>query len=213
MLQTEHYLEQVTLWPRSGRHILAQADAETIVVYQAYRPSIASYAVEHGQFGGEFSYSRMSWIKPSFLWMMYRSSWGTKPGQEVTLAIRLRRSFFDALLSGAVASAFVESRYATREDWQEAVRASSVRLQWDPDRNPSGGPLQRRALQLGLRGQALEDFGQREILEILDISPFVAEQREYRGRDRLHALRVPVEHVYMPEGPNLGDKLGLGEVK
>jgi len=27
----------------------------------------------------------MSWIKPNFLWMMYRCGWGTKEGQQVTL--------------------------------------------------------------------------------------------------------------------------------
>src|SRR4051794_29690087 len=46
----------------------------------------------------------MSWVKPNFLWMMYRSGWGAKEGQEVTLALRLRRQFFDALLAQAVPS-------------------------------------------------------------------------------------------------------------
>ena len=77
-IRTEFHQIQVARWPKSGRHILAQYDDETIVVYQAYRPSIGSFAAEHGYFGGEFSYSRMSWIKPNFLWMMFRSGWGTK---------------------------------------------------------------------------------------------------------------------------------------
>jgi hypothetical protein len=64
--------EQVRAWPESGRHILARYDDETIVVYQAYRAEIGRFAVENGCFGGEFKYSRMSWIKPNFLWMMYR---------------------------------------------------------------------------------------------------------------------------------------------
>jgi Domain of unknown function (DUF4291) len=98
-LATEPYSEQVKAWPREGRHILAQYDDDTIVVYQAYRPSIGRFAAENGTFGGDFSYARMSWIKPNFLWMMYRSGWGTKEGQEVTLALRLRRTFFDALLA------------------------------------------------------------------------------------------------------------------
>ena len=67
----------------SGRHVLAQYDAETVVVYQAYRPSIGAFAATHGYFGGGFSPSRMSWIKPNFLWMMYRCGWATKEGQEV----------------------------------------------------------------------------------------------------------------------------------
>jgi hypothetical protein len=78
---TTPYREQAGRWPRAGRHILAQYDDERVVVYQAYRPAIGRFAVAHGFFGGEFSSSRMSWIKPNFLWMMYRSGWGAKEGQ------------------------------------------------------------------------------------------------------------------------------------
>src|SRR6476469_8467285 len=105
-LKTEPYSEQRKRWPASGRHILAQFDAESVVVYQAYRPEIGRFAARHGYFGGAFSLGRMSWIKPNFLWMMYRSGWGTKPGQEVTLAVRIRRSGFDHLLHAAVHSSF-----------------------------------------------------------------------------------------------------------
>src|SRR5262249_23601423 len=77
-LRTEACRSQIARWPRSGRHILAQYDASTVVVYQAYAPEIGRFAAEHGWFGGPFSYERMSWVKPNFLWMMYRSGWGTK---------------------------------------------------------------------------------------------------------------------------------------
>src|SRR4051794_4278997 len=96
---TESYDEQAKVWPVTGRHILAQFDAETIIVYQAYSPAIGRFAVEHQRFGGDFSFTRMSWIKPNFLWMMYRSGWGTKENQEVTLGLRIRRTFFDELLA------------------------------------------------------------------------------------------------------------------
>jgi Domain of unknown function (DUF4291) len=90
-LRIEPYLKQQENWPPSGKVILAQYDADSIVVYQAYRPSIGHFAAENGYFGGDFKLSRMTWIKPNFLWMMYRSGWGSKEGQEVTLAIRLQR--------------------------------------------------------------------------------------------------------------------------
>ena len=86
-LRFSSYAEQAKRWPQSGRHILAQFDDETIIVYQAYRLSIGRFAVEHGRFGGDFKYTRMSWIKPNFLWMMYRSDWGAAKGQEVVLAL------------------------------------------------------------------------------------------------------------------------------
>ncbi len=112
-LLTTSYLTQTAQLPQTGRHIVAQYDATSVVVYQAYRPEIAHFAVEHGYFGGEFSFSRMSWIKPNFLWMMYRSGWGTKAGQEVTLAIRIKRSAFDTILASAVHSSFVPEVYTS----------------------------------------------------------------------------------------------------
>lgn len=143
-LVTEPYPDQARAWPRAGRHILAQFDAETVVVYQAYRPAIGRFAAEHGTFGGDFRYARMSWVKPNFLWMMARSGWGTKQDQEVTLGLRVRRVFFDSLLAAAVPSSWDAESFATREEWSHAVTRSSVRLQWDPDHRPrpswSGAP-------------------------------------------------------------------------
>jgi hypothetical protein len=211
-LATELYLEQAKSWPKAGRHILAHYDEESILVYQAYRPSIGRSAVEQGCLGGGgFSYSRMSWIKPNFLWMMYRSGWGTREGQEVTLALRVRRAFFEELLARSVPSTYHEGEFATREQWQEAVAGSSVRLQWDPDHDPSGAKLERRAVQLGLRDGALEAFGKRELLEVADLSGFVAEQRLNTNGKRLSQLRTPVERVYVPADPAICVRLGLAD--
>jgi hypothetical protein len=151
-LQLEPYTDQVHSWPCEGRHILAAYDEEHIVVYQAYRPEIGRHAAAHQRFGGEFSFSRMSWIKPNFLWMMYRSGWGTKEGQEVTLAVTIPRTLFDEILAQAVPSSFDARRYEKIDDWRAALAASEVRLQWDPDHAPDGKPQARRAIQLGLRG-------------------------------------------------------------
>jgi hypothetical protein len=214
MLLTEHYVHQVKLWPNSGRHILAQSDEETVIVYQAYKPSIGAYARKNGYLGGpEFGYSRMSWIKPNFVWMMVRSGWGTKTNQEATLAIRIRRKFFDDLLAQAVESSFSPGQYPTQEEWQQAIDSSSVRLQWDPDHHPGGAPLERRALQLGLRGQSLAQFGKHEILEILDISTFVAEQRENTTKQRLPELITPMERVYLPPDEATRTRLGLDAIQ
>src|SRR6185295_3805568 len=147
-LTTESYQAQIARWPRSGRHILAQFDDDSVVVYQAYRPSIGRFAAEHGYFGGEFSLDRMSWIKPNFLWMMYRCGWAAKEGQEVVLAVRLQRAGFDAILAEAVHSSYVAAVYGDEATWQAAVNRSDVRLQWDPDHNPAGAKLERRAIQL-----------------------------------------------------------------
>lgn len=125
-LLTEPYLEQVKRLPLSGRHILAQFDQESIVVYQAYNSNIGNFAANNGYFGGEFLFDRMSWIKPSFLWMMYRSGWGTKANQEVILAIWIKRSAFDNILAQTVSSGYVPELYSSKEEWQQAVKHSCV---------------------------------------------------------------------------------------
>jgi hypothetical protein len=197
-LPTEQYLDQKKRWPSSGRHVLACFDDETIVVYHAYSPAIGLFAARNGYFGGEYSYSRMSWLKPNFLWMMYRSNWGRSSGQEVVLAVRLRRDFFDSILKHAVASSFTSSRFATQDEWKSAVAQSEVRLQWDPDRFPNGDKEERRAIQLGLRGVTLESYGKREVVEIVNISEFVAAQRKNSTSERIDKLITPLERPYFP---------------
>lgn len=193
----DNYENQSPTWPDRGRHILAHFDDESIVVYQAYRPAIATWAVEHQRFGGEFSYGRMSWIKPNFLWMMYRCGWASKEGQERVLAVRLRRAFFDEILRRAVPSSFDASRYDSNDAWRRALDDSEVRLQWDPDHDPHGRPLERRAIQLGLRGDMLRRHGETELLSIEDLTPFVVEQRG-RLESAIGNLEMPAERVYRP---------------
>ncbi len=52
------------------REIRAGFDRETLVVYQAYAPAIAGPALAAQRFVPPFSFNRMTWIKPSFLWLM-----------------------------------------------------------------------------------------------------------------------------------------------
>lgn len=196
-LRTESYVAQAARWPARGRHIMAQYDADSVVVYQAYRPSIGHFAAAHGHFhGGGFSLDRMSWIKPNFLWMMYRCGWATKESQEVVLAITLERTAFDAILAAAVPSSYDAERYADRAAWQDAVQRSDVRLQWDPDHGPGGEPLERRAIQLGLRGEMLAGYAKAWVRRIEDITPFVREQHARLQRDGREALVTPTEDVY-----------------
>jgi len=210
-LLTDSYVEQAANWPTSGRHILAHFDDDTIVVYQAFAPATAQFALAHGRFGEGFSYRRMSWIKPNFLWMMYRSDWARSANQEMVLGLRLRRSFFDSILEQAVPSSFVPEMYADEAAWKSDVARSAVRLQWDPDHLPTGGPCERRAVQLGLRGETLLAYGNRELLEVLDMTPLVAEQRANAATWRDGTLRTPVERVYRPKSPYAAARLDLAD--
>ncbi len=193
-LKIKLYNKQIEKWPQQGHHIMAQYDNEKIIVYQSYRPEIGNFAVQNQYFGGAFSLNRMTWIKPNFLWMMYRNGWATKVGQEVVLAIHLKREAFERYLKQAVYSSYQSDLYVSREDWQEQVKNSSIRLQWDPDHNPYGAKLERRAIQIGIRGKEAVNYAKDDILEIEDITPFVKEQYQFVLNKQLDQLMIPEEH-------------------
>ncbi|KAI7855485.1 hypothetical protein BDC45DRAFT_506357 [Circinella umbellata] len=204
-LTLESYIDQKQLGnlPEKGRHIIGQFDDDSIVVYQAYSPAIANYAVEHQQFGGpNFSFDRMSWVKTSFAWMQYRCGWNTKPKQERTLAVRIKREAFDYIVSIAIGSRFIEEFHGTKENYEKIKKQSEVRRQWDPDYVPNleFKRLERRAIQLGLRGSILRRYATEWIVSIEDITPYVEEMRQ-RLQDTKDpiSLWVPVERVYKEE--------------
>lgn len=202
------HLEQRGTWPASGRHILAQHDADSIVVYQAYRAEIAEWAVANQAFGGPWSFERMSWIKPNFLWMMYRSGWATKPGQENVLAIRITREGFDTVLERSLESSHHPDvcglDYAA---WRQAGKRADVRLQWDPDHTPTGEKTTRRAVQLGLRGETLRSFATEWVLSITNIADDVARQRSVLERGG--ELLTPAETLYTPASERIADQIRL----
>lgn len=79
--------------------IRATFDVNTITVYQAYGKKIALDASKNNKFQAPFSFNRMTWIKPSFLWLMERSNWGNKSNQNYILAIKIKRSFWEKSLN------------------------------------------------------------------------------------------------------------------
>ena len=95
------------------RKIYAKYDDKTIRVYQAYNNVIADEAIKLGTFGEHFSLTRMTWIKPSFLWMMYRCGWAEKENQERVLAIDIKREAFDEI--GIAKKRFGEILYKITE--------------------------------------------------------------------------------------------------
>lgn len=66
----------------------------------------------------------MTWIKPSFLWMMYRCGWAAKADQETVLAVEITREGFDHALRHACLSHFEHGTHTDREAWQRALRDS-----------------------------------------------------------------------------------------
>jgi hypothetical protein len=208
-IQTERYLDAITHLPKTGQHILAHQDTEYIVVYQAYSHHIAEYALNNQVLGGDYySYNRMSWIKPNFLWMMYRSGWASKENQERILAIWISKADFEAILQEAVLSSFNAAYYSSHEQWKSEMDKKEVRLQWDPDHDPYGNKLNRRAIQIGMKGGILEMFGKQQIKAIEDITEFVKEQKVHIDKKELNQLLVPVETVYTLKNESLGKRIG-----
>jgi hypothetical protein len=123
------------------RQVRALFDARTVTVYQAYAPDIADRALAAGTFVPPFKLGRMTWIKPSLLWMMYRCGWATKPGQERVLAIQITREGFEWALGRSALSHYQPGTYTSHEQWAERKRVSPVRIQWDPERSLLLQPL------------------------------------------------------------------------
>ena len=209
-MKLENYNEQQAKLPKTGQHIVAQTDETTITVYQAFNPQISKYAVANQRFGGNhYSFNRMTWIKPNFMWMMYRAGWATKPNQECILAVKLKKESFEEILLQAVASSFKPDIYDSHEHWKTRLQASPVRLQWDPDHNPTGEKLERKAIQIGLKGDILKQFNNEWITEIQDITPFVKEQHPF-AKGNFNDLKVPFENVvHYNHRQDIIDNIGL----
>ena len=93
------------------RQIRANFDEETITVYQAYNSEIASSAVQHQKLSAspQFKLGRMTWIKPSWCWMMYRAGYSYKDrNQERILALKMKHDHFIELLEKS--AAYIVSR-------------------------------------------------------------------------------------------------------
>jgi len=164
--------------PQEGNFILGQKNGSNIFVYQAFNDSIADYAIKNQKFGGlDYSFDRMTWIKPNFLWMMYRSDWAEKDSnQSRILAIEMTFEGFEELLNNGVLTSYDKS-YGDESTWRDNLSNSDVRIQWDPDHNVKGEKLKRRAVQIGIKNEALQKFNNEFIKSIQDITAFVKEQK------------------------------------
>lgn len=169
---------------------------DTVRVYQAYNKVIADEAVKNGTFGSSFKLDRMTWIKPSFLWMMYRCGWGTKENQEHILAIDLKREAFDYIVQNAVISTYDDNMGISHEEWKEQIKTSEIRCQWDPERDLFGNPLEYRSIQLGLRGTAVQKYVNDWIVSIEDITEYVMKLREQKSRGMDINSLLPTERIY-----------------
>lgn len=180
------------------RAIRAVFDNETITIYQAYRSEIAIPAVRNQKFVYPFKMNRMTWIKPSFLWMMYRSGWGQKEGQEHILAIQIKREGWEWALKNACLTHFDKNIYSSQEEWKESLINSPVRVQWDPEKDIFLNNLDYRSIQVGLSGGAVEKYVNEWTVNIEDISNKCKNIRSLLLNDKVvdAAMLLPHENTY-----------------
>jgi hypothetical protein len=157
------------------RRIRALHSESTVTVYQAYSPQIGLPAARECRFPAAWKRDRMTWIKPSFLWMMYRCGWGTKPSQETVLAVEITRDGFEWALRHACLSSYVPGVHSDHAAWRQQLKSAPARIQWDPERDLHLRPLPYRSLQLGLAGEAVRLYADEWTVGIRDVTPLARE--------------------------------------
>lgn len=190
--------------------IRADYDNDTIVVYQAYNKLIAEKAIKNKRFSEPFSFNRMTWIKPSFLWMMERCGYGQKAGQEYILAVRIRRSAWGYALSQAVLTHPQNGVYTCGEEWREMIDNATVNVQWDPERSIRGGKLDYRSIQVGISRHLIEEYNNNWIVDIQDYTPLTHKIYNLRmdgEYDKVKKL-LPKEKIY-PVSEEIMKRLGM----
>lgn len=190
--------------------IRADFDKDTIVVYQAYNEKIASNAIKNNKFVEPFSFNRMTWIKPSFLWLMERSNYGQKSNQEYTLAIRIKRSGWEKALEQAVLTHPEKSVYKNAEIWKEDFDKAQVHVQWDPERSIRGSKLDYWTIQVGISREIIKTYNDEWILEINDYSTLVKKIYSLCKEGKYDKAKdfLPKEKVYeLPE--KINKKIGI----
>lgn len=182
--------------------IRAVFDEHTITVYQAFNSNIALSALKFQTFVPPFKKERMTWIKPSFFWMMYRSGWASKENQEHILSIKMKREGFEWALANSSLSNFDNSSFPSHESWKFHSSKMPVRIQWDPERDLQLQRLPYRAIQIGLSGIAIELYLENWISEIKDITILCKEINRLISDGKINQAKdlLPSENIYpLPE--------------
>jgi hypothetical protein len=192
------------------REIRAAYGPDSVRVYQAYSDEIADAALRRGTFvSPPFKRERMTWIKPSFLWMMYRAGWGFKDaGQKRILAIDVSRDGFDWALAHANLSHYDAALPYSELEWRDRSRSTDIVIQWDPERDLALQPLPFRAIQIGLRGEAVRRYVDEWIVGITDVTSVAHDiHRLVQSGDRAAAQRLLPGEAPYPVDPETAARI------
>ncbi len=78
--------------------------------------------------------------------------------KEKILAIDITRGGFEEILLNSVLSKFEKNIYGNYEKWKKQLSKSDVRCQWDPDRDIYGNSLEKKAIQIGIKGEMVKKY-------------------------------------------------------
>mmetsp|Transcript_70639 Transcript_70639/g.155823 ORF Transcript_70639/g.155823 Transcript_70639/m.155823 type:complete len:248 (+) Transcript_70639:50-793(+) len=180
----------------SEKHVfVAEWDEEGVFFYQAFNKQIANWAVKEQRFGGpHFKPDRMTWIKPSLAWVLYRAGYGFKDAnQERILKIKVPHTAVAEILSHCSCG--------------HGGGGTVGRVQWDPARcllvgragEPAKHPEQ-RAIQIGMKDDLSRFYVQSavSIEDVTSVAHCIAkahkEAREIGEMD----VALPMERPYFP---------------
>jgi hypothetical protein len=187
--------------------VRANYDHDTIVMYQAYSDLIADSALKNQKFVTPFSFNRMTWIKPSFYWLMHRSHWGQKPNQQRILAVHIKRSGWEKAVSLGVLTSPENSIHGSARKWEEEFNKAKVHVQWDTERNQKGAALMYFSIQVGLSRHIISEYVEDWIVKIEDMTPLVHKLNRFRKEaSKSFSKHLPLERIY-PVSQELGAHL------
>lgn len=191
------------------QEIRADFNKKTITVYQAYNKNIALPAIENNRFEKPFSFTRMTWIKPSYLWMMERSNWANKSNQEFILGIKLNLESWEKALSLAVLTRPDKDVYPSGGEWESAFADAKVYVQWDPERSLRGAKLEERSIQVGVSRHLIEEYNDDWIEEIVDMTPLTKKINTLRKAGKYkEAKRLLPSEILFPLSDTVKARIG-----
>ena len=191
--------------------IRADWDHQGVYFYQAYSQQIADFALKNGNFGGDgWNPDRMSWIKPSLGWMLYRAGYGSKDrNQERILRIKLSHSVLSEILTNSSLASCVQGS------------GPVCRVQWDPERDLMTSQLDKsgskreprkmpavRAIQIGVcQDFSIQKVSKLEITDVTELARAVGAAHHGETEEDCRTLmatlqdRLPQERPYLPRLP------------
>ena len=134
-------------------HFLFTAEGK-ISTFMAFSPKFLSVDLKRGiYFNDNLNFMRMSWVKTSLLWTLWRSDWGMREGQECVIKIDVPEDYMRRLMGIATPT--------------KSTIYSEVLYQRDPDRRIVGRRWKEgkeyfvkggNTVHFGIRNSRLEEY-------------------------------------------------------